>query len=176
MVSLLRVGLYNGSYLLLDLSLVRYAIAHFEETEIYAIVSLILSFFPFEGRFLKTVLSHLICQSNIHQTYRFIIYQIRKIAVLRQSAASHEVNAKISSSKEIDTACFQKNDSYWATIQEDISIFWEIYKAPSRTNALWVETITENRNYARFYEECSFFLMDSVSDFQGSIFQYYKKQ
>jgi hypothetical protein len=90
----MRIGLFTGSELFLDWSLIKYSFTMFPNTSSYACCLLFLSYFPAETRFLNDIFNVISIRQDFNFQQRLLIYQVYRVKELRQTSSSLELNNK----------------------------------------------------------------------------------
>ncbi|OHS96879.1 Adenylate and Guanylate cyclase catalytic domain containing protein [Tritrichomonas foetus] len=132
--------------------------------------------FPCLTSYLNVLSLDLMGIGNISIFGKFLIYEIQRIKIHRQSSSSVAAGESLKL-----LTCFGKE------IESNIKFFWEqkklkpqvLYGISTKINKLqilWEEEISHFQNSAQHYVNYERFLIECKTDFSGAIYQLYRKQ
>jgi recombinational DNA repair protein (RecF pathway) len=104
-----------------------------------------------------------------------LIYQIDKIKLLRQTSTSTKRKEQILQMRTLNQSAFSFVNLFWQHIPSEIGIFFEFYTEIYHVNSILRESIKENPNSSQVRELYSSFLINSATNFDESVVQYYYK-
>jgi hypothetical protein len=116
--SLLLFGLFNGSELMVDCSLFKYICKTSTHIESLILSLLFISFFPKEGGLLRSIYSIVASNPNLRMKHRFLLFQIERLKLIRQSSSSMEQVKKILCLNSITKLALSAISSFWTTNEQ----------------------------------------------------------
>jgi len=159
----------NHCHDFIDLSLIKSISQSSSNTEVLCPCLQLLSFFPGEVRLMNSLMMKILDKRDIEFKDRFLIFQINKIKVLRQSSTSHETNSTLLDLKRMSLQCEQVMKAFWKNNDFSINSCEAAYEMIMSVQSLWEETITNYPNNSKFYDEYCRFLIEVPCDFESSI-------
>ncbi|OHT09625.1 Adenylate and Guanylate cyclase catalytic domain containing protein [Tritrichomonas foetus] len=131
----------------------------------------IMSFFPPQIRSLNILYNDMIHHSNLSKTQHFLLYQIQKLKMARQSSSSSHALDRL---KEIKAATRELEASvigFWSLPSCSIEYAGVVSKKLTKTKALWEEAINDFPNSSVYREEYIRFFIECETNFSEAILQ-----
>jgi len=166
----LHYGLEYMLELFIDFSSLKFSLNYWKSTDMLVYCARIVNFFPCEVRLCNLLFSTLITRRDLSYQHRFLMFQINKVKILRQSSSSRASAERLSEMKQNTLQESNRISSFWKRDQGiTVSELYSYYKSVSFDRSLWEETIQDYPNSAPYYEEYSRFLIECVTDFSKAI-------
>lgn len=116
-----------------------------------------LSFFPGSSRKLNNVLRVISQNRDLRYHQRFLMYQVYRINMMRQSSASADANRKLTELKETSTQNYEDIISFYHLKSAKVAYLEMISSENWNVDGKWEEAIRDYPNFQKFSDEyCSF--------------------
>jgi PAS domain S-box-containing protein len=168
-VTALLCGVRNGCDLFIDFSLVKFAVTEFRDAEMLALCLRLMIFFPAEYRHSNLLCRDLRKQRDLHFSARFLIHQIEKIRVIRQSSSSSMASEKLKLMRTAIADCEEYTKGLALQKRLYYPSFGVLYRTLVAVNARCQEIVSDfphSTSHAEAYIE---FLVESATDFSQAI-------
>ncbi|OHT09575.1 hypothetical protein TRFO_21546 [Tritrichomonas foetus] len=170
----LHVGVSKLCPSLTNFSFMRYMVDNYMQTDILFSILQITAFFPCEQQFLSYLLTVVRQIPTIHFGQNFMIYQIQKIRIIRQSSVSLEVSSALEILKKMSLDTISQVRGFWTEIlhsKSDISIssLYYLGNITVRTNAAFMDAIDRFPNSQGLNDAYCTFLIEAKGDFSKAV-------
>jgi PAS domain S-box-containing protein len=112
-IAAILCGLRNGCDLFIDFSLIKFAVSEFDDIEMMSLCLRVMIFFPSEYRQTNIILREIQKERNHPISTRFLIHQIEKIRVIRQSSSSVLATEKLKQMRTAISDCEDYTKGLW---------------------------------------------------------------
>jgi hypothetical protein len=167
----LLVGFRNASDLFLDFSLLKHCVLVCPTPEVLRLALRLLIFFPSEYRQSNLLLRDLKHNRDLDMGTVFLMTQIEKIRVVRQSSASAHGAVKLKEMKLIVSETESLITGMWGLPEVGYSAFRDLDEKVDSANAHCQETVAEFPNSIQHVEEYVHFLVECATDFSSAVRQ-----
>jgi len=167
----LRIGMETGADFFMDGSLIRFIMEFYSESELYAFCSMVLSFFPGHARLLSSVFAKLVKKRDLVIYHRFLVYEVNRVRMIRQTSVSIDFNDRMIAMKQINKKCYEFVKTFFFSTPDTVSSLYSLSQEIRRTRVLWIESIEDFPNASKAYEEYSSFLVECSTDFLHAVYQ-----
>jgi len=170
----LHVGVMHQCDLFLDFSFMRYLVENYGEQDILFAVAHMASFFPTELQFYSYSLNILNKCTILSVPKQYMLFQMKRIHVLRQSSVSREAASDVSKLQKESQSAIGSIRGFWLEIvnsKNDISFASLIYLRISakRVDSLFLDATDRFSNNQNICNEYSRFLIEGEGDFNNAI-------
>ncbi|EAY17627.1 hypothetical protein TVAG_235080 [Trichomonas vaginalis G3] len=171
----LHIGLVERCDLLLDFSFIRYIVTNYAEKTILEAVIQIVSFFPSELQLLTSLLVNL---SNIRDPSlieQFLIYQVTKIHLTRQSAVSNDARNHIAVLRNKAQKVTAMVRCFWSSIatvgSKDISMetYHYVHTESMNIDSAFGDSTERFPSNASLCEEYATFLVEALGNYHSAL-------
>jgi len=167
---LLHIGFSHACDMFLDFSLIKYISQNSNDKNILLMIIRILAYFPTESRLLNSLIHISQKRRDLSQSDRFLLYQIKKIKILRQaSSSSNAAIDRLMKMKNQTKQCELEAKSFWRNNITNITDLKSYFKTVSKNEALWEETLSDFPNSISHYEEYVRFLIECSTNFERAV-------
>jgi len=170
----IQYGLKETCDLFIDFSLVKFVSQNNINTETISTCVQVVSFFPSEIRLLNSIISIMNQKRDLSESDYFLIFQISKIKILRQSSTSNSTVDSILKLKQSSKQCENTIKAFFSMDSISISELNDYYKSIGRMQSLWEEALKSYPNSVGHLEEYIRFLIECKTDFENSILNKHK--
>jgi hypothetical protein len=170
-ISHLLCGLRNGCDLFIDFSLIKFAVSEFDDTTMLAICLRMMIFFPSEYRQTNVVLREVNKIRSHPVSIRFLIHQVEKIRVIRQSSSSAMATAKLKQMRNAIGECEDYTKSLWAQKKLYYPSFGNLYRDVASASVHCQEVVADFPHSVPHSEAYVEFLVECATDFTAAIGQ-----
>ncbi|KAK8890108.1 hypothetical protein M9Y10_034868 [Tritrichomonas musculus] len=172
----LHYGLHDMSDMFLDMSLIQYIVQN-ERTKDNVINCLrFVIIFPTHIRIANQLMYILKKMGGFSLFDQYIIFQVRKIRILRQSSSSLQSTEQLHEISRLNQACQSKVSNFFGRRTANCGILTNIYKSVSNVNGLFKESLVSYANSTLYRDEYVNFLIDGQSDFTAAISETRKRE
>jgi len=168
-IAYLHYGQEYMTDLFIDFSVVKYIIQNQPSTEVLIHCIRSLSFFPTEYRLLNLLTNAALRRRDLKQRDRFLVFQVHRIKILRQSSSSSAAAEKLAEMRQITKQCETETRSYWNKSEANIDALVCLSDNLSRARSLWVETLNDYPNSSAHHEEYAHFMIECATDFETAV-------
>ncbi|OHT09038.1 Adenylate and Guanylate cyclase catalytic domain containing protein [Tritrichomonas foetus] len=176
MILYLDFSISNRESLNTDLSMVKYILQKPIKTDLLAHCMRIVAFFPMESRLLSIMMGDCYKRRDLSQTHRFLLYQLNRIKILRQSSASVQAADKLRNMKNQTKEVYTEIISFWDQQVASTAFLSKLRAMVSKTRALWDESLQDFPNSVQNCEEYCHFLIECSTDFSAAIRQKHRAE
>lgn len=152
-----------------DMTLANFIAENFDEEIIIATVLQIITFFPMETRLQSRFQLLLMKRRKLSVPAQFLLFQIEAIKSLRQFSASSLAKLKLVDLKTMSRNCENMTKSGLDMKEAKIDYFEQLAQKTTRARVIWTESLMQQPNNARFYEEYTRYLIEAESDFKEGL-------
>jgi len=165
----LHYGLEGMCDTFIDISLPKFIITHHNDTQNLMSIVKILVLFPNEYRLLNLLLQTVTRRRDLTFSHRFLIFQVYRIKILRQSSSSSAASEKLTEMKQITKQIESSTRSFFQRTECNTSVLLNLAQTISKGQALWQEALKEYPNSSAHHEAYSHFLVECSTDFEGAV-------
>ena len=170
----LHVGVAKLCPALTDFSFMRYMVDNYMQTDILFSILQITAFFPCEQQFLSYLLTVVKQIPTLHFGHNFIIYQIQKIRIIRQSSVSMEASSALDVLTKMSMDTISQVRGFWQEIlhsKSDISIssLYYLRNITVKTNTAFMDAIEKFPNSQGLNDAYCTFLIEAKGDFSKAV-------
>ena len=115
-ISYIRVGVACHCEMIVDFSFFRYLLEFYKYTELILFVAKASSFFPTETTFLNQALQTLGPEESLEPADRFLVFQLKRIHVLRQTTVSSEASQEFQVLQKKTREAISHVRAFWGEI------------------------------------------------------------
>lgn len=176
----LQVGLKYNCRLFLDWSLSEFVISKYGKIpEVLGFVTLQTSFIPSASQTFHCFISIGLKMTNLPYITRAFLFQLQRVNIFRQGAASIESTKDIHKAKRKEQSCYSILSFFWECILTNRTrslsyTLHKIYRKTMETDALWSEMLDKYPNNPMFVREYSKFLLNAKCSFYQGILWHQK--
>ncbi|KAK8833926.1 hypothetical protein M9Y10_005815 [Tritrichomonas musculus] len=134
----------------------------------------LLSFFPGESRKLNNYLKVISNNRELNYYQRFLIFQIFRMKMLRQSSVSSDANHRLAELKSMSNQCCEDIISFWGSQNANASFLEMIADETKKVNMKWDECIRDFPNNQKFSDEYCSYLIECQMDLQRALIMKYR--
>jgi len=174
MKNYLHYGLANYCDMFIDFSLFKYLSQILHQTRNLCYLLRIVCFFPSESQIHNKLSSLLSKKRDISFTERFLIFQDRRIKLMRQSSSSCSAIDKLMKMKQLTQKCEIEVKSLWNSNDFGFSSLEKSNQSVSQIGFLWEEAIKDFPNSTTHLEEYNKFLIECSTDFGKAVLMKYR--
>lgn len=172
--SVMRIGIQNNCDMFLDFSFAHYVIENFNEKDLLLLTALMLSFFPTELQFFGYCLGQLSKFSRLGMIDHYLLFQLKKVHLMRQSSLSNEAASQIRHVKKQSSDAISAIRSFWKEISSshgrvDFGSLLATRKTTNKIIGVFQDMAERFSNNQQMCEEYAFFLIEGCGDFAEAI-------
>ena len=173
-ISYMHIGVTFQAETILDFSFLRYLMENYAEPTIIFAVAKVASFFPAELQFLSYSLSIISKISETTMAQDFLIYQMRRIHVVRQSSVSADASSQLGVLQKMSRDTISQIRGFWGEIlnaKADISFASLHYlrKVTLKTDSAFLDACDRFPNNVSIMNEYCRFQIEAMGNFSGAI-------
>lgn len=173
-ISYIHVGVAFHADLLIDITFLRYLMINYAETSIIFAISKAASFFASDPQFLSYCLSIITRIPDPTTAQNYLIYQIRRIHVIRQSSVSVDASNQLLILQKMSRDTISQVRGFWSEIMNaktDISFASLRYlrKITLKTDSAFIDARDRFPNSVSILNEYCRFQIEGMGDFSGAI-------
>ena len=166
----MRIGIADNCDLCLDFSFHHYIIDSYATPEICILTAHMLSFFPSQLQFFGYCLGLIQKMGTLGFIDHFLLFQMRKVHVMRQSSLSKEAASQIRKIRKQSRDAVSTIRSFWVDIVNqpqrlDFGSLLAIYNLSHKIKGIFCDLTDRFTNSQELCEEYSFFLVEGMGDF-----------
>lgn len=170
----LYIGLLFHADMFVDFTFVRYMLEEYQKPDIVFAVARISSIFPSELQFLSYILILLNDFKSRHIGEEFMIYQMKRIHVIRQSSVSAEASARLGFIERASSENIAQLRNFWTEIskvsnQISFASLLFLRKQSLKTKSAFLDAINNYPNNSGLLQEYSRFQIECLGDFTGAL-------
>lgn len=165
----LQIGLINIGDLFLDTSLMKFVVQHQTNTSILTSCIRIIVLFPSESNMLNMLISSASKSRDLDTGGQFLLYQVYKIKLLRQSSSSVASAASLKEMKQKSSNLLSRCQQFWLKSEGTLASMSELNQEINKCTSRWEETLKDFPNSQNHHEEYSHFLIDVSTRFDQAI-------
>ena len=124
---------------------------------------------PCNGRNMNLLYSEAVKHRDMKFNQRFLLSQVQKIKLLRQSASSTQTGERIKDLKQHTKELQTSMKNFWSSTAPDVGFLISTSAALKKTKSLWEESLAEFPNSIQYIEESIIFLIECNCDFVSAI-------
>jgi len=166
----LHYGLSEICDSFIDFSLIKYIIQFSQNRDSLSTCIRVLAFFPSETRLLNLITSTFLQRRDLTEPERFLIFQIRKIKILRQSSSSSQASDTLGKLKLATRQTENSLKSFLSFNNISLESLKSYISEMNGLNGLWEEALKNFPNSAEFLDEYIRFLVECQTDYGKAIF------
>lgn len=168
----INVGLVYHCPLFVNFQLFRYAIEHERSSDILTICLKAIVLFPTESSTLNIFFKTLDRNIKLSFSEKFMLYQINKIKLLRQSSSSIAAAAKLEEMRVMSRLIKSRVSAFWRNKKPTIASLVRLKQDMDLCSTKWEEAIRNFPNSIHHRDEYVKYLIDGVTDFQEACKQH----
>lgn len=124
---------------------------------------------PCSGRNLNLLYNEAVKRRDMKFNQRFLLSQVQKIKLLRQSASSTQIGERIKNLRQHTKELQNSMKGFWNETSPDLAFLMSTSAILKKTKSLWNETLAEFPNSIQYIEESIFFQIECNCDFISAI-------
>jgi hypothetical protein len=154
-----------------DFSYMKYIHLHFREPSVIIHCSRVISWLPYCARPLNFLCSEATTRRDIHLEDRFVLFQLERIRLLRESSASTTAAEKLTSVKTYSAETAGMIRAFWERSECNIALLNRFVRQLAGADSIWHEAIEDFPNSVQFRDVYITYLIESASRFSDAVFQ-----
>lgn len=171
----LHIGFVKGLPIFYSMASFNYISSQFPTIKVFLSIAQYLSFFSGESRQMNIYLKPISQNRSMSYSQRFLLFQIYRIKMHRQSSVSTDANRRFAELKNISNQCYEDLASFWGRDNDDCILFFEnmsseIYHIDKK----WEESIRDFPNNQKFSAEYCSFLIECEMDLKKALVMKYR--
>ncbi|OHT07667.1 Adenylate and Guanylate cyclase catalytic domain containing protein [Tritrichomonas foetus] len=155
----------------LDFFPAKYLLSHYHSNRVIACCIKIITYFPSQTRTLNLIYSDMTKRRNLNFKEIFLLFQVQKVKLLRQSSSSARAIERLKELKHNSKDLEITMQSFWSLHEADIINFSDISSKVTKSRAIWEEALNDFPNSLPYREEYGNFCIECESNFSGAILQ-----
>lgn len=155
----------------LDFFVIKYIFSHHSSTHVLEYCIRMLSFFPPQIRALNIMYNDFVQRHDLSSTQKFMIFQVLKLKMTRQSSSSFLALEKLKELKGLDTELISEVADFWSMSKCSFEYISSLSKSILRTKALWEEAIIQFPSSSIYREEYMNFHLECETNYTRAIAQ-----
>ncbi|OHS97956.1 hypothetical protein TRFO_35724 [Tritrichomonas foetus] len=170
----MHIGVAFQADSILDFSFLRYLMDNYAEPDIIFAVAKVTAFFPAELQFLSYCLSIVSKFTETTLAQDFLIYQMRRIHVVRQSSVSADASSQLGILQKMSRDTISQVRGFWSEIlnaKSDISFASLNYirKVTLKTDTAFLDACDRFPNNVSIMNEYCRFQIEAMGNFSGAV-------
>ena len=166
----MRVGTADNCDLVIDFSFHHYIIETYATPDICLLTAHMLSFFPSQLQFFGYCLGLIQKSVALGFIHHFLVFQMRKVHVMRQSSLSKEASSMIKKIRKQSRDAVSTVRSFWIDIlnqpqRMDFGPMCAIYNLTHKIKGSFCDLTDRFTNSQELCDEYSYFLIEGMGDF-----------
>ncbi|OHT07782.1 Adenylate and Guanylate cyclase catalytic domain containing protein [Tritrichomonas foetus] len=161
----------NNLELYLDFFVAKFIVQHHRTNRALSHCIKVMAFFPPQVRTMNILYSDLIKRHDLNSRQMFLLFQIQKLKMTRQSSSSslaiNRLKELKNNTKELESSII----GFWTLPSVDIEYIGAISKKLTKNRALWEEAINDFPNSVVYREEYMHFFIECETNFSDAIMQ-----
>lgn len=153
----------------LDFFLIKFITQHHHSINSLCHCIRIMVCLPCNGRNMNLLYTEAIKRRDMKFYHRFMLSQVQRIKLLRQSASSTQTGERIKDLKQQTKELQTSMKNFWSTTTPDVGFLISTSAILKKTKSLWEESLTEFPNSIQYIEESIVFLIECNCDFVSAI-------
>ncbi|OHT12083.1 Adenylate and Guanylate cyclase catalytic domain containing protein [Tritrichomonas foetus] len=167
----LHYGIHEMADLFLDMSLIKYIIQNEYSTKNLISCLKFAVVFPCENRLCNQIMILLRGKRDTTIFDKFLIFQVKKIRLLRQSTSSIQSSEQLQEISRLSSTTEMKVSNFFKRRTANCGVLFDIHKYVSKTHSLFMESLISYANSTVFRDAYVNFLIESEADFTGAILE-----
>lgn len=170
----LQLGVEKNLNYIIDFSFLHYLAARMRNKEILLSVARVVVFFPSESKFLNLILEAIGKFDNLNLAQRFFLFHAKKIAEMRQTHDINKINHHLYNLRKTSKDVIESIRGLWLEIIHSsgsisYTTFRYIYDTSHKMKNQFLDIISKCSDSYEAIDEYTYFLIEGLSDFTGSI-------
>lgn len=171
----IHIGIANIVPIFYDYSIMKYIVSVKQSQRVMFALIQITAMIPAQMQFLSMIISSVtVSEHHFNITEKFILYQARKVNVIRQSVSSKEERAEAKRLNKMSNETISLVRGFWHEIshlKSDISTASLRYfrNATNRTSSSFLDAIEQYPRSQNLYDQYIRFLIEAKGDYRESI-------
>ncbi|KAK8842310.1 hypothetical protein M9Y10_025887 [Tritrichomonas musculus] len=153
----------------LDFFIVKFIIQYHHSIDVLCHCIRVMCCLPSNNRNLNVLYSDAIKRRDMDFSQRFLLSQVQKIKILRQSASSTQTGERIKDLKQHTKELQNSMKNFWSMTSTDMGFLISTSNTLKKTKTLWDESLAEFPNSIQYIEESMIFLIECNCDFVEAI-------
>ncbi|KAK8852645.1 hypothetical protein M9Y10_017633 [Tritrichomonas musculus] len=153
----------------LDFFIIKFITQHHHSLTTLCHLIRIMVCLPGNNRNMNVLYSEAIKRRDMNFYQRFLLVQVQKIKILRQSASSTQTGERIKDLKQHTKEIQSSMRQFWSMPTPDIGFLISTSTTLTKTKSLWDESLAEFPNSIQYIEESLVFLIECKCDFVSAI-------
>jgi PAS domain S-box-containing protein len=154
-----------------EFSFMKYMAVHFRTPAVLTHCARLISWLPSSARPLNFLCAEAAARRDLGTDERFILFQLQRIRLLRESSTSTTAVEKLASVKTASTETAAMMRAFWDRSECDLSLLNRFALQISSTNSLWDEGLEDFPNSTQFRDLYITYLIEGATRFSDAIFQ-----
>lgn len=173
-ISYFHIGLQNQCEYFYDFSFMRYMIENYAEKKIVFAIGQVAVLFPSELQFLGYILSLLTKLPKYSVGEHFLLYQIQRIHIVRQSSVSKDATMRLASLQKVSLDAISSVRGFWLEILNvkhiiSFASLRLIRKKSLETHYKFLDAVENYQNNPAIVSEYVNFQIEVLGDFYGAL-------
>ncbi|OHT10266.1 hypothetical protein TRFO_04284 [Tritrichomonas foetus] len=169
-----QLGIENNADFFVDWSFLFYLRENVKQQTLLLYIAHIMCFLPSLTDYLSLIVEDLEKYEFSSLSEQFKFYQIKKILLMRETAASIEKNDDILKLRKISKDSISKIRGFWFDIcnnrkELNCSMFYNIYSKSNQTKMLFLDMVNKYSNNYEIYDLYTYYLIEGMADFSSAI-------
>jgi hypothetical protein len=154
-----------------DLAFMNYIIMHFRDASVLTHCARLISWLPYSGRAVNFLCAEAVARRDIGLEQSFVLYQLERVRLLRESSASTTAAEKLTSVRTHASETSLMMRGFWDRSECSIALLNRFAALLSSTDSLWQEAIEDFPNSVQFRDVYITYLIEGATRFSEAVFQ-----
>ncbi|KAK8841640.1 hypothetical protein M9Y10_026580 [Tritrichomonas musculus] len=165
----IHISFTNCLPLFYKFSAINYTVNHFPTVEVMMQAVHYMCFFPGAARKMNSILSHVSQFRSLNYHQRFLLFQIYRIKMLRQSSISPDSNRRLNELKSASNQAYEDVYSFWGSKTANVFYLEMLSNVGWKIDNKWEDAIRDFPNFQKFSDEYCTFLIECQMDLERAL-------
>jgi hypothetical protein len=156
---------------LYDFLFMKYIVLHFHDAWVLAHCARLISWMPSSARSLNFLCAETVARRDIGIEERFVLFQLERIRLLRESSVSTTAAEKLTMVKTASGEASALLRAFWERSECNIALLNRFSRQLGNRDSLWHEAIEDFPNSVQFRDVYITYLIEATTRYSEAVFQ-----